>query len=275
MTGLVYLIERIAPGLYFFCAAMLLFWLRRVFLARRRLAMVEFELERELAEEQQARAITWTLGTVEIALAIVAIAHVIAPTLRADLVRGGDGAGPAAAPTRFMTSTPGGDGNEVQAALQTVTAQALEGQGIQILLTAVASPTAVGTIVEGYPTPADCNSPEAQLEIPTTGQVLFDSVTVVGTANVANFAFYKFELAGPSTNGAFAPILGEKTSPVPEKGVLGQLPLSPFEPGNYQFRLAVFDNTGTLRASCTVAVVIRERPPTPTPPGGVPAVPGS
>ena len=154
--------------------------------------------------------------------------------------------------------------------MQTVTAQALAGeQGQILLLTPVASATPVGTILPGYPTPVDCISADASLLVPATGQVVFDSLTIMGTANVANFAFYKFELSGPSTGGSFAPILGERTSPVTEQGVLGQIPLSPFQPGDYDFRLAVFDNTGELRASCTVRIIIRERPPTATPPGGV------
>jgi hypothetical protein len=273
MTQIVYLIEQIAPGAYVICAVGVLWFLRKYLVARSRLALAEFELERELEEQSRATAITWTLLFAEAGLAVFAIAAVIAPTLRADLLAAGNpnaalpGAG--AIPTRFATSTPGGDGLGAEAVFLTVTAQAAAGDGGGILLlTAVASPTPVGTIVPGYPTPADCAGPQASLEIPANGQVIFDSLTVVGTANIPNFAFYKLELRGPSTGGEFSPILGEKTSPVIEKGVLGQLPLSPFAPGDYTFRLAVFDNTGMLRASCTVWVNIRERPPTPTPPGG-------
>jgi hypothetical protein len=270
MTGAVYLIERLAPGLFLVCAAGLLFWLRGLFIARRRLSVAEFELEREMAEAQHARAVTWVLGIIEVGLAVGAIAFVVAPTLRADLLTGGGPAAPVAPDTAqtFATSAPG-EGAGGESLMLTVTAQALAGdQGQRLLLTPEASPTPVGTILPGYPTPVDCSTPQVSLLIPAPGQVLFDSVTVVGTASIPDFAFYKFELSGPSTGGAFAPILGERTSPVPEQGVLGQLPLSPFQPGDYDFRLAVFDSTGTLRASCTVRVLIRERPPTPTPPGG-------
>ena len=114
------------------------------------------------------------------------------------------------------------------------------------------------------PTQIGCNSANASLQVPANGQVLFDSVTVVGTANVPNFAFYKFELSGPSTGNVFTPVGGDRTSPVLQTGTLGQLALSQFQPGTYFFRLAVFDNTTMLRASCTVTVILRERPPTPT-----------
>jgi hypothetical protein len=204
---------------------------------------------------------------------VAAIAYVIAPTLRADLTAEGAPvpSGDSNVATSFITSTPGGNGSNIAELDATNTAAAIAaGGGPVLLLTAVASPTPVGTIIPGYPTPSDCNTDQAWLEVPAPGQVLFDSVEVIGKANVPNFAFYKFELRGPSTGGEFAPILGEQTTPVIQKGTLGLLPLSPFQPGDYTFRLAVFDNTGTLKASCSVQVNIRERPPTPTPPGGKP-----
>jgi hypothetical protein len=211
---------------------------------------------------------------IEIALTVAAIAFVVAPTLRTDLTASGAPVQNSdnGAATPFITSTPGGDGSNIAALDATNTAAAIAaGGGPVLLLTAVASPTSVGTIIPGYPTPSDCNTDQAWLEIPAPGQVLFDSVEVIGKANVPDFAFYKFELRGPSTGGEFAPILGQQTTPVTEKGTLGLLPLSPFQPGDYTFRLTVFDKTGALKASCSVQVNIRERPPTPTPPGGAPS----
>lgn len=98
--------------------------------------------------------------------------------------------------------------------------------------------------------------------------VVFDSLTVVGVAKTAGFALYKFELSGPSTGNSFTPIGGDKTSAVTQKGALGQLSLNSFQAGQYYFRLAVFDSKSVMRASCTVTIILRERPPTPTPPGG-------
>jgi hypothetical protein len=270
MTDLVFLVERVAVGLYLICGAGALFWLSRWIGARREFAIAEFDLERELAGRRQANATTWLIAIAEFVLAVYAIANVIAPTLRQDLLTGSGGLviGSGDSSQVFATSTPGGSGAEVQDMMLTVTAQVLsESGGIRLLTTAVPSATPVGTIVPGQPTPIGCNTAEAALEVPANGQVLFDSVEVRGTANVANFSAYKFELRGPSTGNQFAPVGGDKTSPVREKGVLGQIALNPFQPGQYQFRLAVFDNTGTLRASCTVNVTIRERPPPPTPPG--------
>ena len=270
MSRIVFFFEQIANGLYLICAVGLLFSLRSWVLSRRELWAAEFELEREHALRRQAGAITWTLGIIEIALAIYAIANVIAPTLRNDLV-GGDSPAPDVVDNQpFMTSTPGGDGSAgVSDLMLTVTAAAKdEGSGPRIQPTPTLSPTPVGTIIAGMPTPVGCNTQDAWLEVPANGMVVFDSLTVVGIAKTNDFALYKFELSGPSTGNAFTPVGGDKTSAVPQKGTLGLLPLNTFQVGQYFFRLAVFDSKSVMRASCTVTVVLRERPPTPTPPGG-------
>ncbi|MBO9308487.1 MAG: hypothetical protein J7551_01750 [Chloroflexi bacterium] len=267
MTQLVYLIEQIAPAIYLFCAAGVLFWLGRFFAAQAGLRAAEFELERELEEQRRARALTWTIGLVELGLGTLAIATVVAPTLRADLLSAGLPIAPeSGAEQRFVTSTPGGDGNDAESIFLTVTAQALSG-GAFLQLTAVASPTPVGTVIAGYPTPIGCNSEQAALEVPANGMRVFDTLTVVGTAYIPDFAFYTLEISGPSTGGEFG-VLDSKTSPMPQKGVLGQFAVAAFQPGDYRFRLAVFDSLSEMRASCTVWIVISPRPPTNTPPGG-------
>lgn len=271
MSRIVFFFEQIANGLYLICGVGLLFSLRSWVLSRRELWAAEFELEREHALRRQAGAITWSLGIIEIALAIYAIANVVAPTLRSDLVAGDSPAPDVVDNQPFMTSTPGGDGSAggVSDLMLTVTAAASAGDGgPRIQPTPTLSPTPVGTIIAGMPTPVGCNTPDAWLEIPANGMVVFDSLTVVGIAKTNDFALYKFELSGPSTGNAFTPVGGDKTSAVPQKGTLGQLSLNTFQVGQYYFRLAVFDSKSVMRASCTVTVVLRERPPTPTPPGG-------
>jgi hypothetical protein len=134
----------------------------------------------------------------------------------------------------------------------------------QILITPTLAPTAVGTINPDAPKALGCDTPGATLQVPANGQTIYDSLTVRGTASVPNFSLYKFELSGPSTGGSFTPV-GDKTAAMPQLGTLGQLNLNAFQPGSYKFRLAVFDTTGTLKASCTVNVELRARPATATP----------
>ena len=90
---------------------------------------------------------------------------------------------------------------------------------------------------------------------------------VLGTAYMDNFAFYKFEIAGPVTGGSFAS-LEDHTQLVTEVGVLGQFVPSFYEPGLYQFRLSVFDITNSMGPSCTVNIYISAPIPSATPLGG-------
>lgn len=271
MSRIVYFVENIAPGLYLLCALGVLLSARLLMLSRGELRIAEFELEREIARRRQAAAITRTLGLIEVILAVYAIANVVAPTLRNDVLPGNPAAnaGPTSGP--FYTSTPGGSGGNIaiEAMMASVTAARLNNDaGPAILVTPTISPTPVGTIIPDVPKPLGCDTPDATLEVPANGQVIFDSLTVIGTAKTSNFSLYKFELNGPSTGNSFTPYGGDRTSPVVNKGTLGQLALGAFQPGTYQFRLAVFDNTNALKASCTVTVELRVRPPTATPPGG-------
>lgn len=268
MTDVVYLIERLSPGLYLLCGAIFVLALRRLMMARGEMRLAEFELERELARSRQSGAITLALLIVEVALAVFAISTVVAPTMRQDIVAQSSGQ-PGSVPEDFRTSTPGGTGEEMDAMLATVTAQVVAGSGGPALqLTAAPSATPVGTIIAGLGDPEGCDSDEARLEVPANGMRVFDTLSVAGTAFTDNFAFYKFEMSGPSTGDQFVPVGVNQTSPVRELGALGQVSLAPFQFGQYKFRLAVFDNTTALKAFCMVNIMITERPPTATPPGG-------
>lgn len=273
MSSLVFLIEQIANGLYALCAVGLLFGLRGWLSARHSLSLAEYELERELAEQSQAGAITRSLAFIEVALAVVAISHVIAPTLRADLLPAAQGI--AISSGSFKTVVPNQAtvindqgtpvvANDVNAPFLTLTAAPADAN-VKIAATATISPTPVGTIQPGAPLPSGCLSDEAQLQSPANGEILFESLTVIGSAHTANFARYKFEISGPSTGNTFAPYGGDKQIAVPTSGVLGQLSLTPFAYGTYRFRLTVFDSTSQLKAACTVTVYIQPRPPTLTP----------
>ncbi|MCD4687101.1 MAG: hypothetical protein K8S97_14325, partial [Anaerolineae bacterium] len=99
------------------------------------------------------------------------------------------------------------------------------------------------------------------------GQLVFEATTVEGTANVSDFAFYRFEIKPARSGTEFAPIGGDYTVPV-VNGPLGELLPFNFPEGEYRFRLSVFDNTNMLRHSCEITIWISTRPPTPTPIGG-------
>lgn len=267
MTSLVFFVEQIATGLYILLGAGAFLALRSYARAQGELRATHFELERDIARFGRNNALTVLLLLVEAALVVFGVQQVVAPYLRETLdvsmtivqvQSDGD----------FRTPTP-----------QSITGGlVIDASGVQlgeqdpselIIATPTLTPTPVGTIVPNSPAPVGCDTPGATLQVPANGMIVFEPLVVRGTANADNFAYYKFELNGPSTFGNFAP-LAQYTSPVANLGELGQFVPAPYEPGQYQFRLIVFDIANAPRASCTITIFISEPIPTPTPLGTAP-----
>lgn len=258
MISFVFLIERIAFGLYILSAGGILFMARRLQQARRDLAVSQFKLEREHALVKQANAITLGGLLIEFVIGVWAVAHLMAPTLRDMQVGeqiGGSG------PTRFVTSTPGANapvvldtGNSTQA-------------GPNPFATPPPTLTPVGTIIPDAPDVVGCPRDKAWMLIPGNGQLLFEATTVWGTASISDFAFYRFEIKPMTTGAEFAPLPGDYTTPVTD-GPLGDILPFQLPVGDYRFRLVVFDTTQTVRAVCEVTIHISTPPPTATPIGG-------
>jgi hypothetical protein len=260
MTGLVFLVEQVAVGLYILIGVGLFVTWRRWRRARGAYRATYFELEREIFREKQSNAVTTLLLLIELGLVVFGVQRIVAPTIRetsdmAAVVVLDD--------TPFYTPTPG----PVEFGNSPIDASGIEIGSTeipQVLATPTLTPTPVGTILPN-PAPVDgCDTPGATLQVPANGMVVFEPITVIGTASTENFAFYRFELNGPQTFGNFA-ILRDYAQPVSTISELGQFVPSFYQPGLYQFRLTVFDITNTLRAACTVNITISEPIPTPTP----------
>lgn len=265
MIGLVFFIEQTALGLYLLCGLGILLSARSLYLARLQLQAAQFELEKELASFRLTNAITAMLVFVELALAVLATAEVVAPTLRVQPPKSA-AVVQAVLETPFVTAVPGSvlGNTPIPDFSQGVEIPGLEDElNLAPFATPTLTPTPVGTIVPDAPPPSGCDTPDAQLIIPANGMIVFEAINVVGSATTDNFAFYRFELNGPETNNVWAK-LAEYTIPVID-GNLGQLIPSQLTPGEYKFRLMVFDITSTPRATCSITIFISKPIPTPTP----------
>lgn len=258
MTSLVSLIENIAPGMYIICMGGILWMAYRLIHARRDLAMAQFKLEREQALVRQASAITIGGLLLETLIGVWAIANLMAPTLR-DIQVGNDPI-QAQAPERFVTSTPAAN------APLSLDAGPAGDEGPELFATPVPTQTPVGTIIPDAPEVVGCPRDSAWLLIPGNGQRIFETTTVQGTAQVANFAFFRFEIR-PTGAGEQLRVLSSDTTEPVVNGPLGVIEPRLIGNGEYRFRLAVFDNTRTMRAVCEVTIHITEPPPTATPIG--------
>lgn len=126
--------------------------------------------------------------------------------------------------------------------------------------TIVPTPTLIAADVTGplFIDSGGCANPNATLTQPKPNDRLVSSVEVKGSANVENFAFYKFEISGANTNGAWV-TLGASDQPVVD-GTLGSFDASVHQAGEYAFRLVVTDNTGAYPYPCTISVTLIGKP---------------
>jgi hypothetical protein len=259
MTALVYLIEQLATGLYILIGAMLVWNIRKWMQSRAEQRAATFELERNMEKFRQANAITMIVILIQAAIVVFGVQTIVAPAVRArdtspvvanDVVTDGV----------FVTFTPAPPAVQV-----------IDDSGVNLFPTDPAAairstplptPTPVGTL-DANPDPFVGCDGGAQLQIPANGMFVFEPISVTGVADIPDFAFYKLEVSGPSTLGDYV-VLVTNPARVPERGGLGQFVPAPYEFGQYQFRLTVFDTTGTLRAACMVNINIIAPPIAPT-----------
>jgi hypothetical protein len=264
MATLVFLVEQLSTGLYILIAAAI-FWLARGLMqSHRQYRASSFGLARGELRFQQANALTIMAVLVQVALIVNGVRTVVAPNLRArnpdevalsQFVNDGI----------FVTPTPVAVSGGI--VIDTSGVQLFPTDPAQVVFaTPTLTPTPVGTILPNPPAVSGCDSPEAGLQIPANGMLVFEPVSVIGTAYAPDFAFYRLEISGESTLNEFRTI-SQNTTQVIERGGLGQLIPAVYEPGDYQFRVTVYDITNVLRAACMINITISEPLPTPTPIG--------
>ncbi|MDX1993513.1 MAG: hypothetical protein SF029_14075 [bacterium] len=260
MSGLVFLIERTAIGLYILIGVAILWHGRRWLLARRSFQATYFELERDLARYQSANALTTVVLLVELGLIISGIQRVVAPTLREQLAEEDLLEVVSVEDLPFFTPTPPPpqeptfDPESVELGPQEVE---------EVFVTPAPTPTPVGTIEPNAPAVEGCNTPNATLQIPANGMRVFQPIPVLGTAFTDDFTEYKIEISGPTTNNRYS-VINRGSVPVAETGGLAQFNPAPYDPGIYEFRVVVFAS-GELRAACKVNIYISAPIATPTP----------
>lgn len=250
------LIENLSTGLYFICGVSLIWHLRSLMQARHDLKLAQYGLERELAERQGGRALTVVLVMVELVVIIWGISNYASPTWSAGLP---DSNTESNIDSPFITNTPAGDG---VFGIQVRTAAPTD-----VLATAAAPSTPVGTIGPRSQR-TGCDPNQAWIEYPANGMYVFEEIPVMGTATIDDFAKYRFEIRKATDTDFSLYSKGDYNQPV-VGGTLGNFLPSVLLPGEYRFRLTVFDTNNSIRASCEITINIIEPVPTPTPLGAV------
>jgi hypothetical protein len=98
-----------------------------------------------------------------------------------------------------------------------------------------------------------CTPNQIMITSPQPAEQIKGAIELIGTVNVPNFGFYKYEIA-PLGSNTWATISAGRT--IVNKGSLGRWDTTALTPGDYQLRLVVTDNQGQELPVCIVPVRI-------------------
>lgn len=206
-----------------------LIYIRKFILAWEEMRAAAFGLERESAQSRLNQAAGMTVLLLMIGIAVFALVTFIVPSF--------PGSNPLLTPTLDLlsthTATLSAENGADQAAMQTD----------QIGL--VPSPTEVLIVGEG------CVPGQIMISDPLEGAELSDVITIKGTANIANFGFYKYEVARPDDDVWLTIQAGRE---IVNENDLGQWDTRTLTSGDYMLRLVVTDNQGQSLPPCVIQV---------------------
>ena len=186
-----------------------------------------YSLEKEFALRRMGRAIAGLSLILILSCGELVTASIIVPSLPAAFF--------IATPTLDLLSTPTG----------TISPE----MATQIALT----PRPVPTIEGGE----GCQPGKLELTTPKAGTEVQGTVDIIGTVNISNLGFYKYEVA-PINTDSWATISADRKVVV--AGKLGQWDTTAVTPGDYQLRLVATDNQGQSVPPCIIPVRVLPAP---------------
>lgn len=105
--------------------------------------------------------------------------------------------------------------------------------------------------VTAAPGTSGCVPGQIELEFPQAGEEIRGAIELIGTVNIANFGFFKYEVA-PIGSDIWATIAAGRS--VVNEAPLGRWDTTALAPGDYQLRLVAVDNQGQELPPCIVVV---------------------
>jgi hypothetical protein len=239
MTVLVKLIADYAAWLYMFLGMVAFLFVRAYLVARRERDNAIFTLEREAATGRMVQA---TLGFFVTLIVIGGVLYTsrilvgevplpqVTPTPTVLIVLPPTPTPPPLLPTPTPTATP--------------------------RPRATAPPPNTLTPPPTTPTPvlASCPNPGVRISQPGTGVAVSGVIQLVGSANIPNFGYYKFEFRG---NGFGDWTFIQRFDQAINGGILGAWDTHSVPTGEYEFRLVVVDATGNYPPPCVLRLTVQ------------------
>lgn len=213
--------------------------LRELRKAQKDKAETIFTLEKELATIRERRARTTLIFTITLLAIVTVVMFVVIPTQ--PLPRALESTPTSLLVIELPTSTP---------APPTPTMTRIPTRPRPTL----PPPTPTATATPQSPPP--CPQPGVQITFPTMNQVISGRVTILGTAQIDRFQFYKLEY-GMGEKPTQWHSIGEVNRTPVVNGVLGIWDTAGFPSGTFVLRLTVVDITGNFPPPCDVHVIIQ------------------
>jgi hypothetical protein len=221
MAAILHFFTSYAILIYLLLVVGLMFSVRSLVRARREMGESLYGLERETAHRHTSQAVAALSLIVLLALAELVLTVFLAPNLPASSLL--------VTPTMNPLITP----------TITIPPELLATIGV---LTPESTPTAQTT---------GCIPGQIMITSPKPGDVIKGQVILVGTANIPNFGFYKYEFSALGTD-VWSTIQANRE--VKQDVELGGWDTSEVSPGDYNLRLVVIDNQGNVLPPCIVPV---------------------
>jgi hypothetical protein len=221
MAAILHFFTSYAILIYLLLAIGLMFAVRSLVKARHEMGESLYGLEREIAHRHTSQALAALSLIVFLAVAEMVLAVFLAPNL----------------PAVSLLITP--TMNPLITPQYTIPPELLATLGVT---TAEASPTAQTT---------GCIPGQIMITSPKPGDVIKSQAILLGTANIPNFGFYKYEFA-PLGTDVWSTIQANRE--VKQDEELGRWDTSEVSPGDYNLRLVVTDNQGNAFPPCVVPV---------------------
>jgi hypothetical protein len=126
---------------------------------------------------------------------------------------------------------------------------------LDLLATPVGTPPADGVVPLGTPAVqsgmSGCVEDKIMLTTPGSGDEIKGTVELIGTVDIPNFGFYKYEFA-PSGTDVFTTISAD--TKVKKNESLGSWDTTTLTNGDYFLQLVIIDNVGKTIGPCVIAV---------------------
>jgi len=102
--------------------------------------------------------------------------------------------------------------------------------------------------------PANCPNPGVRISEPGTGATVSGVIQIVGSANIPDFWYYKFEFRG---NGFGEWTFIQRFDTSISGGILGAWDTRSVPSGNYEFRMIVVEKSGNYPEPCTILLSVQ------------------